>query len=732
MTLIAEPQSAPSPLSSEVSPPVGRRRFLSSTARELFAVTGIFTVAAVLLWIFGGIDRLPTWEGWRVLDAFRQGSTGWWLTPASGSFAGNSLRPLEVLPHQIGYALSPDSFVGFNVVSLAAFVARGVAAYALIRELLHGHRPAAAVGALLFALSPAADGMMIDRTIHVQWAGALAVGGFAALMVAARTGRARLAVLAPVLVGASLLMYEAALPVALLMPVYAVITAVERRRALRMAALYAAGIAVVGCYSVWMRLSADSTYQNVVATTRRSMRDSEGISASLDALRWAFGGSVTDTLQNELPMARPALTTAGLLVALAVAVLGVVLVVLAARTPRRQADPVGWRGSLAPLALGVVWVGSSLVIFLPFLPYRYESLRVHSIAQFGVAVVLAALLKLLMSRSRPVALVVASGLLVVTSIVTVQNAMMWTKWSDFQSQLLSVVLAEAEASDARTVVITDHTDRLGHIYAMGPDGLYVGVAANFLAGGEPRRVVVCNTAPGVTAVGFAQMGPCSFTEDELVVESLPGFPDDRQVFRRSELLELELFGGDQPQLRRTDGRAPASMDGLSSRELGFLPCLVGQSCAERAVAAELPSLPVFVGFDRPYSYENVPDRGATVEGFGPPLLNGDSWRWTTSTDSAVYADLPEGSYVVRAHVLNTALPDAADTARLTLNGVPLATTVTASSSGAVTLQGVGVIGPSSPHADRIGITGPVAGPDAETNAGFGMAVDWISVDRAPD
>jgi hypothetical protein len=433
-----------------------------------------------------------------------------------------------------------------------------------------------------------------------------------------------------------------------------------------------------------------------------------------------------------MPMARPALTSAAVLVALAVAAIGIAVAVLVARAPERTVEPGGWRDLGAPIALGVVWVGSSLVIFLPFLPYRFETLRVHSIAQFGVALVLAALLRLVMTRSRVAAAVVAAGLLVVTSIVTVQNAMMWTKWSDFQSQLVSGLLAETEASDAKTVVITDHTDRLAHIYSMGPDGLYLGVAADLVAGDQPVQVIVCNTAAGVTAVGFAQLGPCSFTDDELVIDPLPNFPDKPRIFQRGDLLELELFGGDEPQLRRTDGYAPASPQGLSRRELGFLPCLVGQACADRAVAAELPSVPVQVDFDRPFSYENVPNRGATVEGFGPPQLNVDTWRWTISTDAGVYAKLPEGSYVIRARILNTAVPGGTEEARLTLNGVPLRTTVLTSPAGTVTLEAVGSVGSSSPHADRVGISAPLAGPDAATEAGLGLAVDWISVDRAPN
>jgi hypothetical protein len=127
------------------------------------------------------------------------------------------------LPHQIGYILSSDSFVAFNTVSMLAFVARAVAAYVVTRELLPGSHPVAFGAGLIFALSPVADGAMLDHTIYVQWAGALAMASFGALLIANRRHRAWMAIASAVLILASLLMYEAALPVAVLTPVFVLI-----------------------------------------------------------------------------------------------------------------------------------------------------------------------------------------------------------------------------------------------------------------------------------------------------------------------------------------------------------------------------------------------------------------------------------------------------------------------------------------------------------------------------
>jgi len=735
MSHVAESTLEPALASPENPPAVPASRTRPRKGLEIVAAAGGSVVAALVLWTLAGFHRFPLWEGWRILDAFRHGASGWWVTPATGHFAGNSVRPLEVFPHQLAYALSPGSFVGFNVVSMLAFAARCFVGYLLLRELLRGHRPAAAVGALLFALSPAADGMMIDRTIHVQWAGALAVGGMAALMIAARSGRTVLAVVSALLASASLLMYEAALPVMLVLPCYLLVAWSTRRRALRMIAIYGAGILLTGAYLLYLRSTAAATYQAGIATLRRPLTDHDGVVAVLDALGWNFGGSVVETLRNDLPMARPALTMGGIAVAVILTVLGLVAAGVLSRRPVTPDEPdepdeapSGRRTLLEPLILGAFWVLASLAIFLPFLPYRHETLRVHSIAQFGAVLVFAALLKALLQRARAFGLVLAAIALAGTSVVAVENALMWTKWSNYQSAMVSSLIQQTSSSPTPTVVIDDHTDRLSHIYAEGPSGMYLGLARNMLSGDKPVQVVVCND-DDITAIGMQQMGPCQFTPEGLTVDPLPNYPAPPSVFPAREITVLDLFAGDRPELRRRDDVGAGRPADSPRHTRTPLPCMSDQPCAADAVNADLPALPVFETFDRPYSYEDVPPLGAPVEDLGPIQVNGDTWRWTTSRNAAVYAELPSGRYVVRVRIVGSAVPTGVAAARLSINGRELRTTATPDDSGGTVLEAVGTVAAGSQHADRIGISGPVDDVAGDAQEGLGLAVDWVSVTR---
>ncbi len=229
-------------------------------------VAGAALLVALVLWGLAGFHRIPSYEGWVIFAGFARGAHGWWLTPNGGAFAGNSLRPLEVLPHQIAYSLSFGSFVAFNLVSMAAFVVRACAAYVVTRELLPGSRAVAFAAGLIFALSPVADGAMLDRTIHVQWSGALLMAGFATVLIAVRTSRVRWAVVSALCVASAVLMYEAGLPAAVLIIgfVIARLGRGERRAALRLTAISALGLVTAVAYLLIARTQARSaTYQDI-------------------------------------------------------------------------------------------------------------------------------------------------------------------------------------------------------------------------------------------------------------------------------------------------------------------------------------------------------------------------------------------------------------------------------------------------------------------------------------
>jgi hypothetical protein len=385
------------------------------------------------------------------------------------------------------------------------------------------------------------------------------------------------------------------------------------------------------------------------------------------------------------------------------------------------------RHRLAVVAFfGVAWTVASVAIFLPFLPYRYETLRVHSLAQFGSILVFAVITKALTDRYRPVGFALLTVGVLAASVISVQNARMWLHWSDVESQLLSAFTAEAVASQRDTVVVRDETSRLANVYELGPYALVLGLAYSFITDQSRQRIIVCS-AGDATRVGGAVMGDCIWSNDELIVPPLPG--SSEQPFRapRGSLLDLTLHGGDQPQLRPTDGTAPQARR-LPARVEGWLTCLAGQRCATHATEANLPTPPFVEGFTQHYSYERDAVRGAPVEGFGPLQPGGGSSRWTTSTDAAIFARLGPGRYRIRVRVLQALQPTALKTATLAVNGSELPTRRDLDGRGGVVLTAVGTVPASgSPVADRISVRAPVGPVSGAPGRLLGMIVSSFTV-----
>jgi hypothetical protein len=685
-----------------------------------------------------GFHRLPAWEGWVVFGGFGRGAHGWWLTPTTAGVAGNSLRPLEVLPHQIGYTFAFGSFVAFNVVAMLAFVARAVAAYVITRELLPTSRAVAFGAAFIFALSPAADGAMLDRTIHVQWSGALMMAGVASLLVAARRGSAGLAVGSALLVASGILMYEAVTPAAILVSGFVFARARKemgawstRSPAIRSAAIYSGGIALAVAYLLWSRTNAvATTYQDTIATTRLPLFDHAGLAAIAQAFKWESGGFLRHAVANDLPMRRPVPTVSTLALGLGLALMAAAVMWILDRGPRAFRRDSS-RELVAVACLGVLWTVVSLAIFLPFRPYRYETLRVHSLAQFGPVVVFAVVATLVMRWRRMAGIAMVAAAVFAAAFVAVQNARLWAHWSDFQSQTISALVGQAAGTPQKFIVVRDDTDRLSHVYELGPSGLFLQVAYDIVTGGkEPRTIVVCNES-GISAVGADQEGACTWATSELIVQPPPGTGESPRRIPRSSILDLTLHGGDQPQLRPTDG-SPPKRPPLPAAVREWLTCLSGQPCADRVVEADLPTPPFVEGFDRPYTYEDVPVRGIPTEGFGPLQAGGGTWRWTTATDAAVFARLSPGRYRIRFRVLRSAAAGIADTAVLTLNNLPLATTRKPDGPSGAILTADGTIGTGSPTADRLGIRARIVPLPQYPGTFLGLAVASVTVTRLPN
>jgi hypothetical protein len=225
-----------------------------------------------------------------------------------------------------------------------------------------------------------------------------------------------------------------------------------------MSCIYAVGMVSALAYSLCTQANADSSYQQTIGTTRRPIFNQEGLTGVVEAFKWEFGGFLRHSLANDLPMGRPSPSIASLMLVKASG--GLALFVMLFLCRREMAAASGRRNLLLVTGFGFTWIVLSLAIFLPFLPYRYETLRVHSVAQFGLVLLFAVVTKLAMDHSQVGGTALVVDGVVAGSFVAVQNAGMWRHWWDFQSQMISALAIQSQGAPEGTVVVRDDTDRL--------------------------------------------------------------------------------------------------------------------------------------------------------------------------------------------------------------------------------------------------------------------------------
>ncbi len=137
------------------------RTWPQTHAGWLIAGLGL-TILTAILWIPFGIWKSDLLDTWPLMGLFDQGQVG---LVASGPFR---MRPFSLIPHLLGYYLSPGSLVGLNVVQVVVFWGKGLAMAALARRLTPDRPALAWLMAVLFVLYPADTGLFSMRAVGSQ------------------------------------------------------------------------------------------------------------------------------------------------------------------------------------------------------------------------------------------------------------------------------------------------------------------------------------------------------------------------------------------------------------------------------------------------------------------------------------------------------------------------------------------------------------------------------------
>lgn len=171
-------------------------------------------VLALILFVPFGTRNLPLVEEWMLIEGGNQDG-GLFYTPV-----GHESRPLQSSLYYIAYLLDPVGFTGFPLMLAALFLLKGIVIWGLMRRLVPQYRELAFLTAVLYLVMPADQGVFITRPINIHGASLLYFVALYCLLTAVNAKTRLLPVVFGMMVAlaASLLMYDAGYPLALLSP----------------------------------------------------------------------------------------------------------------------------------------------------------------------------------------------------------------------------------------------------------------------------------------------------------------------------------------------------------------------------------------------------------------------------------------------------------------------------------------------------------------------------------
>jgi hypothetical protein len=131
-----------------------------------------FAALVVLLWLPFGVKTTGIMEEWMIIHDYhvpnpaeRTWDVGWLITSD-----GLRMRPFTLWTFMAAQTAFPDSFIGYNLIVMALYFARGILLYAILMKLFPRQRVFAVLTTFLFILFPADDGLFTFRAMNVHTA----------------------------------------------------------------------------------------------------------------------------------------------------------------------------------------------------------------------------------------------------------------------------------------------------------------------------------------------------------------------------------------------------------------------------------------------------------------------------------------------------------------------------------------------------------------------------------
>ncbi len=689
---------------------------LASILMVTFAAIG----AVCLIWTPIGMSQTGLVEEWVILGSFIQNGTTF-LAWDGGAFVSHKLRPLTILPFALSYTLSPESFIGWNLLLSASLVLKTVSMAYLVWWLTQ-NRPVAMLAGLMFMLFPADTMQMSLRSVHIDWAAGLSLSAVSTLLFATEAksvlGRLIATVIAATLFLIGNFIYEAGLflaPLPLLLwwarfGVNAGYKGLLQHRfpvfGWLVSALIAAG------YLVIVSRDPNLYQQSISSDLQQTITTVLGRTPLLLTIAlyrvFVHGWYDSARLLQEQTAFWPYLAVLSLAVLIALLV------------PR--SGPYSGVRTSRSLYLRMIGAGiiATLLGYLPYLSSMSHILisqRTYIYASIGGALTMVAVCAFLYERSRIIGAIAWIALIGLGLNAQWAQLNHYTDLSMRQRMLLAGILQAAPSTEpGAKILILDRSGNLGSTWMLR--GEILDAALTYLYQ-KPVDTITC-LQPSMVYSSFAvrangAAGKCVETPTTWIVGQ--GL-DSTFTIEKDKIVTLTVDPNGSVQrmgdLEKTGQVLPSD----ERRWQSVLGCWPSSSCMYKANS---PSTYRY-DFGRWWSLEEAPWGSAWRDSaWHLPALRPRSYAWILSNESNLWFQLnpiPDAVYRIRLHLFAWVSLESKSALMIRINGSP----VLLSWTDPTTVDAPIPKGLLKPGLNEIRFSAPI-----DPAHGISLAVDWVEV-----
>lgn len=462
------------------------RKFAIRLGQPL-SVPLLYLSLIALLWAGFGLGRVGLYEEWTILSTI-DSSVPVLINLESNHITGFGLevfytRPLSLAPNNLGFMLTPNSFVGQHILLILFLFGCGYFGYRLVNLLLPSRREVALLTGMLCMFPIADSGYLNFRLLVVVFVTLCWIMSAWLLVVYFQYKRLPVLILMYIVLCAGLLGYESPYPIVLCTPIVLVwLARGVTRRVILCSILWYIGPLVTLIRTALVTSNGDASYIANLASINAALGFKTIVLNALAATRRAYQRSFIDAWLEGLSKLgeSPYMGYALLMTVIGTAAI-IRLVWFNRPSPEFQAPRIGFRRWLFMLVISLGAVIAGFAIFLPLQAYRNINDRVFMMTGFGTALSVSLLLYLFTQwvgryysnarLGRTLFTLGASAMILATSAQVVDQHRVYNELSLVLQRFLGQMMQLAPGFTPGTqVMVVDETGSLYGDQFLGEEG----------------------------------------------------------------------------------------------------------------------------------------------------------------------------------------------------------------------------------------------------------------------